>query len=91
MKMNFVKRGQGKPLLLIHGIGGSWRSWEPIIHGLVAQREVVAIDLPGHGQTPALSGENFIYTLADAIVVWLKDQQLEGASGGGFGRNADLR
>ena len=78
MKMNFVKRGQGKPLLLIHGIGGSWRTWDPIINGLAAHREVISIDLPGHGQTPALSGENSIYTLADAIVAWLEDQQLIG-------------
>ena len=78
MKMNFVKYGQGKPLLLIHGIGGSCRSWDPIIHGLAAQREVIAIDLPGHGQTAALSGENSIYTLADAIVSWLEEEQLTG-------------
>ena len=56
MKLNFVKRGQGKPLLLIHGIGGSWRTWDPIINALAVQREVISIDLPGHGQTPALSG-----------------------------------
>ena len=78
MKMNYVKRGQGKPLLLIHGIGSSWRTWDPIIDGLAVRREVIAIDLPGHGQTDALSGENSIYTLADAIVAWLKDQQLTG-------------
>ena len=78
MKMNFVKRGQGKPLLLIHGIGSSWRTWDPIINGLAVRREVIAIDLPGHGQTPALSGENSIYTLADAIVAWLEEQQLTG-------------
>lgn len=71
MNLNFVKRGQGKPLLLLHGIGGSWRSWNPIIDGLAAQREVIAIDLPGHGQTPALTGENSLYTLADAVVAGL--------------------
>lgn len=78
MNLHFVKRGQGKPLLLLHGIGGSWRSWNPIIDGLAAQREVIAIDLPGHGQTPALTGENSIYTLADAVVAWLEENQLTG-------------
>ena len=78
MEFNFVKRGQGKPLLLIHGIGGSWRTWDPIINGLAAQREVISIDLPGHGQTPALSGENSIYTLADALELWLEEKQLTG-------------
>ena len=78
MNLHFVKRGQGKPLLLLHGIGGSRHSWNPIIDGLAAQREVIAIDLPGHGQTPALTGENYVYTLADALVAWLEENQLTG-------------
>ena len=78
MNLHVVKRGQGKPLLLIHGIGGSWRSWDPIIDSLAAQREVIAIDLPGHGETPALPGENSIYTLVDAVIRWLDDQHLTG-------------
>ena len=78
MEFNFVNRGQGKPLILIHGIGGSWRTWDPIIDGIAAQREVISIDLPGHGQAAALSGRNSIYTLADAIVVWLEEKQLTG-------------
>lgn len=78
MKLNYVTRGQGKPLLLIHGIGGSCRSWDPIMNGLAAQREVIAIDLPGHGQTAALSGENSIYTLTDVLVAWLEEKQLTG-------------
>ena len=44
MELNIVKRGQDKPLLLIHGNGGSWRTWDPIINGLAAQREVTSID-----------------------------------------------
>ena len=90
MKMNFVKRGQGKPLLLIHGIGSSWRTWDPIIHRLAVRREVIALDLPGHGQTAALNGENSIYTLADAIVAWLKDQQLTGVDCVGSSMGARL-
>ena len=78
MNLHVVKRGQGKPLLLIHGIGGSWRSWDPIIDSLAAQREVIAIDLPGHGQTPALAGENSIYTLTDAVIAWLEENRLTG-------------
>ena len=78
MNLHVVKRGQGKPLLLIHGIGGSWRTWNPIIDALAAQREVIAIDLPGHGETHVLEGENSIYTLTDAVVRWLEDNRLTG-------------
>ncbi|MGH9943763.1 MAG: alpha/beta fold hydrolase, partial [Pyrinomonadaceae bacterium] len=39
--MNYSRRGRGKPLLLIHGIGGSWRSWQTILDSLAAEREVI--------------------------------------------------
>jgi pimeloyl-ACP methyl ester carboxylesterase len=52
--LNHVRRGAGEALLLIHGIGGEWRSWEPVIDRLAAQRDVVAIDLPGFGGSPPL-------------------------------------
>lgn len=28
MEMHHVRRGGGKPLLLLHGLGGSWREWD---------------------------------------------------------------
>jgi len=40
-----------KPLLLIHGLGGSWREWTPILDALTAEREVIALDLPGFGDS----------------------------------------
>jgi len=51
--MNKIERGTGPTLLLIHGLGGSWRSWNTILDLLSASRRVIAIDLPGHGATPA--------------------------------------
>jgi pimeloyl-ACP methyl ester carboxylesterase len=51
--MNQVERGSGRTLLLIHGLGGSWRSWSTILDTLSASRRVIAVDLPGHGATPA--------------------------------------
>ena len=62
MDLHFVRRGTGRPLLLIHGIGGSWRSWNTILDTLAAERDVIAVDLPGHGETPQLVGENSIAT-----------------------------
>src|SRR5664279_4878097 len=39
----------GAPLLLIHGIGDSSRTWEQIIPLLAREHVVVAPDLLGHG------------------------------------------
>ena len=48
-------RGTGPPLLLIHGIGGTRRIWDPIVDLLAAEHEVIAIDLPGFGDSPPLA------------------------------------
>lgn len=55
--MYHIRCGTGKPLLLIHGLGGHWQSWEPILDNLAATREVIAVDLPGFGRTPRLHGK----------------------------------
>jgi pimeloyl-ACP methyl ester carboxylesterase len=41
----------GPPLLLIHGAGASSAVWLGVMHRLARTRRVVAIDLPGHGQS----------------------------------------
>jgi pimeloyl-ACP methyl ester carboxylesterase len=47
----FECRGQGEPLLLIHGTGGSRFHWQPILQQLSQHRRVVLVDLPGHGES----------------------------------------
>lgn len=49
--LNHCRRGHGEPLVLIHGIGSLWQMWEPVLVGLVADRDVVALDLPGFGES----------------------------------------
>lgn len=78
MELNHIRRGAGESLLLIHGLGGSWRSWEPVLDGLAAEREVIAPDLPGHGDTPPLDGETSIETLADSVTDFMDAQDLTG-------------
>lgn len=78
MEMHHVRRGSGKPLLLIHGLGGSWRDWSPILDALAAEREVIAVDLPGFGETPPLEGESSIETLADAVTAFMAAHELTG-------------
>jgi pimeloyl-ACP methyl ester carboxylesterase len=82
-ELNHVRRGSGRPLLLVHGLGAGWRSWEPIIDGLAARREVIAIDLPGFGETPPLDGEVSIATLTDSVARFIHDQGLDGVATAG--------
>ncbi len=90
MEINYIRRGAGKPLLLIHGIGGSWRSWETIIEDLALERSVIAIDLPGHGNTPPLDGATTIATLADAVTEFLDENNLTGIDAVGSSMGARL-
>ena len=46
--------------------------------GLAARREVIAVDLPGFGETPALNGEVSIATLTDSVARFIDDQGLDG-------------
>ena len=78
MELNYVKVGQGRPLLLLHGLGGTWRSWIPIIGRLAMNREVIAVDLPGFGATPPVIGKVSIGTLADAITEFITTHRLRG-------------
>lgn len=83
MTLNHVRRGTGNPLLLVHGLGAGWRSWQPVIDPLSAQREVIAVDLPGFGASAPLPGEVSIASLADAVAAFIDREGLHGVSTAG--------
>ena len=63
----YVVGGEGPTVLLIHGIGGDWRTWEPVLDGLARQHHVVAVDLPGHGGSAKGAGDYSLGALASAL------------------------
>jgi pimeloyl-ACP methyl ester carboxylesterase len=63
-----MPRGDGEPLLLIHGLGLSRRSWKPVLPILAREHDVLALDLPGFGATPPLhDGTPTVDALTDAV------------------------
>lgn len=78
MNLHHTRLGRGKPLLLVHGLGGSIRSWDTIAATLAQTRTVIAIDLPGHGQTPALNDSGTFDGLARSLDDWLRTEELAG-------------
>ncbi|MER5461865.1 alpha/beta fold hydrolase [Streptomyces sp. NPDC002668] len=54
LSVAYERTGAGEPLLLLHGIGHHWQAWEPVLGILAAERDVIAVDLPGFGTSPAL-------------------------------------
>ena len=51
-RLAYDRAGSGEPLILLHGQGFSRRCWDPVITGLAAYRDVITVDLPGHGDSP---------------------------------------
>jgi pimeloyl-ACP methyl ester carboxylesterase len=43
--------GDGPPIVLVHGITESRRSWDPLVAPLAREHRVVAVDLRGHGES----------------------------------------
>jgi pimeloyl-ACP methyl ester carboxylesterase len=48
----YERHGSGEPLVLLHGVTHRRQAWYPVLDELAEQREVILVDLPGHGQSP---------------------------------------
>jgi pimeloyl-ACP methyl ester carboxylesterase len=46
------RKGEGEPLVLLHGFKGTWHQWQPIADTLSERFEVIAPTLPGHDGGP---------------------------------------
>src|SRR4051794_12588436 len=79
-RVRFVERGDGSPLLLIHGLGGNWQSWLSNIDGLAADHRVIAVDLPGFGTSDAFRGPVSMARHADTLVELLDERGIERAA-----------
>lgn len=88
--MNHHRQGVGKPLLLVHGLGGSRRSWDPIVDALAASRELILVDLPGHGATPAEEDSGAFAGLSRSLEAWLDANGLAGVDMVGSSMGARL-
>ena len=49
--LSTLSAGSGKPLVLLHGLGGTKASFLPTVAALAPQRRVIAVDLPGFGES----------------------------------------
>jgi pimeloyl-ACP methyl ester carboxylesterase len=56
--------------VLLHGLGGTWHIWKPVINVLAMRHRVVALTLPGHCGGPALASgvEPTVSAIADTLL-----------------------
>jgi pimeloyl-ACP methyl ester carboxylesterase len=75
----FERHGSGEPLVLVHGVTHRRQAWYPVLDELAEQREVILVDLPGHGESPALvtDGRPVEEVLRQEFKQFLADVQLD--------------
>lgn len=64
--------GQGRPLILLHGIGMSHFAWKMVLPNVAKERRVLAFDIAGFGSTPSLTNiqqtpANLVASLAETL------------------------
>jgi pimeloyl-ACP methyl ester carboxylesterase len=65
----YVDQGQGEPLVLVHGVGMRLDAWAPQIEAFSRTHRVIAVDMPGHGESiPLPRGSDL-----SAYVRWLAE------------------
>ena len=70
--LHWSEMGSGPPLLLLHGLCDSHRTWFPVAPALARKRRVLMLDLAGHGES---SRPDASYTLdwhANIVGRWLE-------------------
>ena len=65
--LSYTVAGAGAPLVLVHGLGGTRRTWNTVLDDLAATYTVIAPDLPGHGESDAPGGDYSLGAYAAAL------------------------
>lgn len=58
--------GKGEPLVLLHGVGMRLEAWAPQIEAFSRSHRVIAVDMPGHGESVGLPPGSKL----EAFVAW---------------------
>jgi pimeloyl-ACP methyl ester carboxylesterase len=89
----YHRTGRGRTLVLIHGFLLSHFAWRHVIPGLAAEHDVIAIDLPGFGESDRPTPADFRYDAAgylDIVIGVLDALGLERATLVGHGMGGGI-
>lgn len=79
-KIRYTERkGNGIPVVLIHGFGGDLDNWLFNIDALSQKLPVYALDLPGHGQSVKAVDNPKLETMVSAVIQLMDHLELEKA------------
>ncbi len=70
------RTGSGSPLVLLHGLGSCKEMWRPVMPLLARDHDVIAVDLPGFGDSPP--GADTVDGLAAEVAAFAASLRLDG-------------
>jgi pimeloyl-ACP methyl ester carboxylesterase len=77
--LRYAVGGDGTPLVLVHGLGGTIENWRALASPLAAGHRVVVPDLPGHGRSAPLPEARDVEALAEAALGIADAEEIDGA------------
>ncbi len=77
IKLYYEIHGTGRPLVLLHGGLGAIEMFGPNLPALAKGRQVIAVDLQGHGRTADIDRPLTAQLMADDIAALIKHLKLE--------------
>jgi pimeloyl-ACP methyl ester carboxylesterase len=67
VKHHYLSKGEGPPVVLVHGLGGTLHVWYGVIENLALHHHVIALDVSGHGRSDAGRSAPSIAGYADDV------------------------
>ena len=79
IQVGYVEAGQGKTVLLLHGLGGNLSHWLPVMKAMATSYHVIALDFPGYGASDKVlpdTTKDAIQFYADAVSQFIQQKGL---------------
>lgn len=90
LRMYYEVHGEGRPTLLLHGAYGSIPMWGELLPGLVAGRQVIAVEQQAHGRTVDVDRPIRYETMADDTAALLDHLDIDRADVVGYSMGANV-
>ena len=84
IKLYYETHGKGRPLVLLHGGLGAIEMFGPNLPALAKGRQLIAVDLQGHGRTADIDRPLSVELMADDIAALIKHLGIDSADVMGY-------
>lgn len=90
IRLHFVERGEGEPLILLHGNGESCAYFRHQLAFFSANRRCIAVDTRGHGLSPRGSAPFTLTQFAEDLREFMDEHQIGAADVLGFSDGGNI-